>query len=157
MALEKAMRLMPNRTDIPFWLMSLCARRGEQERAQRIFDESLAKRCPPDQLASAHEILLRGQMRESHLLVDQGRTSEALESLDKLLERTVDPKGREIVQNQIETVREIQRFNEAMQFVMKKDYDRAAKLLEDLLLTAKDPDVRQHAEKELDSLRSRRK
>ena len=143
-ALETAMRLLPNRTDVAYNLVLLQVRRDDREGAEATIDRMAAAGLDPTIVASAKELVFEIDLQRARKLAAEGRDDEALAVLREVEEATASPTLRQRVQADIErlTVTEapddgfVERYNEAVRVVNSGDLEAAVAALEALEASA---------------------
>jgi tetratricopeptide (TPR) repeat protein len=158
-ALEKARRLLPSRMDIVFNLVGLYARSGDRKKAEDLVDKVLSRTDDPALVADARESILQGDLAAASRLLQAGRVDETLEILRRVQASTRDPEFRAELDSRIANILEtlesnrlIDLYNEAVDRVNRKDYEKAAGILRRVLREAEDPKLVDRARKLLADL-----
>jgi tetratricopeptide (TPR) repeat protein len=102
-ALRQAYRRLPLRNDVLYNLTLLEARLGSPERAGAAFAR-LERRADSDQVASAREALLRIDVLHAERLLGEGKTTDAVEIMRRVLRETGDAELAAVLATRLEAI-----------------------------------------------------
>ena len=159
-ALEKALSLLPGRSDVVLNLAALYASNGDRDRARAVMEPLLSRTKDPAEVARGREVLLQAEYAQGRALVLKGDSDRGLAIFRKVLTETHDPAVKDALTLQIaavekaaETNRQLDTYNQAVDLANRGSYRKAVALLETLLREATDPDVIKSARTLLRELR----
>ncbi|MDX1384309.1 MAG: tetratricopeptide repeat protein, partial [Thermoanaerobaculia bacterium] len=93
--LERAVRLLPGRTDLMLQLVGLYARAGREDEALALAEGTLARLSDPETAAAAHEEIERwGLIRAADEALAAGDSERAVRLFDQAVSITSDPELR---------------------------------------------------------------
>lgn len=159
-ALEKALPLLPGRSDVVFNLAALHARNADRDRAQAVMQPILSRTKDQAEIDLGREILLQADYAKARNLLMRGDSEESLVQFKIILEQTHDPVMKDTLDLQIAEIekysvvhRQIDIYNRAVDLANRGFDRKAAGLLKDLLREATDPDVLESARTLLNQIR----
>lgn len=161
-ALEKSLSLAASAEDVALNLIQLYARTGRRDDAQRLNETILARSSEPEHVKIGREAVLMADLRIAEDLYKAGKHKDAIDRMRIILEATSDPMvrthltgviasydGNVAREKQVDAIRAV--LAKADQGKLKE----ALRLLDELLPTVTDADVKRNLEKLRKELASR--
>ena len=152
-ALEKARRMLPSRMDVALNLAGLYARNGERSKAQEIVERVLRRSGNRQTIETGEEILLESDLKRAEGLVNTGDIDAGIAIIRDVQAKTQNAALKRQLGEHLERIeetrtfnRQVETFNRAVDLANRKDYRKAAALLETLAGEAKDPKLLQQTE-----------
>jgi tetratricopeptide (TPR) repeat protein len=145
-ALEKARRMLPSRMDVVLNLAGLYARNGEPSRARDLVERVLVRSGDRGMLEAGQEILLESDLPKAESLINKGDIDAGVAIIEDVrgktrsadLKRELDEQLARI--DEVRTLnRQIASYNDAVALANRRDYRKAAAILEALVREVKDP------------------
>lgn len=165
-ALTRAAEMLPARTDVLFDLIVLTIETGNLPAARKLIDHALRPRADERTLKSAERNLLNAEINQAQQLRMVGKSEEADALLRAAAAKTEDPSSRALIESHLsEANREVglvdaaldqaalELYNRAGAKASAGDLDGAADMLEQVIVQAGDPRLRETARVQLDQIR----
>jgi tetratricopeptide (TPR) repeat protein len=159
-ALTRAAQALPYRVDILLELIALTAGTGDTDGARSLLENALRPRAGAEAVRTAEAAITNVEIRSAMRLLQEGRRGEAEALVRHVAERTHDPgiKLRLLAQlmewsTELASTRSIDLFNDAVEKARRGEMEQAASMLETLLESAEQPDLRAAAETHLREIR----
>jgi tetratricopeptide (TPR) repeat protein len=152
-ALEKSMSLSPGQDDVTFNLVQLYARAGRRDDAARLFDTVISKTGSPDAVRQCREAILYADVQRAQKLMQQDKMDEAVPILRSVMNGTTnsDLKSRIATllasyegHNQAE--QQAGQINQAIELASKGKFTEALALIDALLPSITDPELRENTQ-----------
>lgn len=159
-ALSRAARELPGRTDLLLELIALTASTGDTTRARRVLELGLRPRADKPLVRAAEVMIVEEDIRRAIALWHWGRREEAEERIREAAHQTRDPRLKlqlltRLVSfsTEVASTGSIEIFNQALDRAKQGEMESAAELLEQLLQSVQQPDLREAAATHLNELR----
>lgn len=161
--LERAVRLLPDRSDVAYNLVLLHVIAGDTREARRVAERELAARGRAKLAAEASEAIERADLvAASNEASDRGDGERAVELFRKAVERTSEAGLKAVMQKQLAALeaqakanRDVERYNRAVELANQGDVDAAVKHLRALLAGLPEGSLREASERLLAELEDR--
>ena len=160
--LERARAARPARIDYALNLYALYLRSGRRDNADRLFAESFARSRNPQAAFAARAVFVREALRKANDLIKGERIAEAADVVRELAEVTPDPAAKTELHKQADELdrtananRQIVEYNKAVIAFNQRENAEALQILDTLIATATDADVRNRAERLRTTVRKR--
>lgn len=147
-AMEKALPLLPGRSDVVLNLAALHARNGDRDRARAVMEPLLSRSKDPAIIELGRETLLQADYSKARSKMIQGDIEGSVALFKTILAQTHDPVMKDTLALQLaeierttEAGRQVGIYNQAVDLANRGDFRKAAEILEGLLGEATDPDV----------------
>lgn len=147
-AMEKALPLLPGRSDVVLNLAALHARNGDRDRARAVMEPLLSRSKDPAMIELGRETLLQADYSRARSKMIQGDIEESVALFKTILAQTHDPVMKDTLELQLaeierttEAGRQVGIYNQAVDLANRGDFRKAKGILEGLLSEATDPDV----------------
>jgi Flp pilus assembly protein TadD len=148
-ALEKSLALAASQEEVAFNLIQLYARARRRNDAQRIFDTVVARSEDPELVRQGREAVLQADVQAAEDLTRAGKTAEALVVMRSVLSATTNPRLKAHLEHAIAEEEKFARQKQQIAILdaaFKKaeahKYAEALKMLDDLLPSVTDPEMR---------------
>ena len=152
--LERARAARPGRIDYAINLYALYLRSGRNDLAETLFDASFARSRDPQAIYAARAVHVRETLRKVNALVAAGRLDEAAMVAEELAARTEEASAKAKLMRQVDEMRRTARsnrdvleYNKAVAAYNHREHAAALRILETLIATATDADIRSRAER----------
>jgi tetratricopeptide (TPR) repeat protein len=146
-ALEKSLTLGPSQDDVAVHLVRLYARAGRSDDARRLVDDVLANHRDPEVQREAREVLLLAEVSRAEELFRNGKEREALEIARSVHAATSDERLRAHLAAVIAGGERTAKVKEAIEQANSGKIAEALKILDELLLTMPDDEMKPHVVK----------
>jgi tetratricopeptide (TPR) repeat protein len=161
--LERALAAAPNRIDFALNLYAMYLRTGARDKADALFASAFENARDKQTIFAARNVYVTVETERANALAQSGKLEEAAAVVQDLAAKTPDAMSRRELETQARnllaiaaTNRDIQTYNRAVELANKGKNREAIAILDDLLTTAKDPNVISDATKLRTDLRKRR-
>jgi tetratricopeptide (TPR) repeat protein len=161
--LERALALAPQRIDLALNLYSMYLRTGARDKADALFASAFEHARDKQTIFAARNVFVTVETERANALAQGGKLEEAAAVVRNLAARTTDALSRRELELQADQLmatanvnREIQIYNRAIELANKGKNREAISVLDELLVTARDPGVIGDATKLRADLRKRR-
>lgn len=104
-ALQKARRLLPDRSDVLRDLAVTYARLGHREQARGVIQHDLVPLGDEEALEAARAAVLRADFAHADELMEAGQGEQAIALLEEILAQTTDAEERRELEDRLETLR----------------------------------------------------
>lgn len=158
--LERAHALMPQRRDVALNLFAMLLRTQQRERAEALYARVFAPSQDKQLIFAAKNVRVAAETARASALAKAGKLDEAAAIVRALAAATEDAAGRRELEQQAESMesiaavnRHIVMYNNAIALSNTGKKKDALKVLDELLLVVKDPQVLRDARKFRDELR----
>ena len=152
--LERARAARPARVDYAINLYALYLRTDRNDLAERLFESAFARSRNPQAAFAARAVHLRETLRKANKLVGQNRLDEAAVIVAELAARTEDASAKAELLKQVddmrrvaESNRDVIEYNKAVTAFNRRENAAALQILETLIATATDAEIRNRAER----------
>ncbi|HEV7242344.1 MAG TPA: DUF1570 domain-containing protein [Thermoanaerobaculia bacterium] len=160
--LERAHALLPRRSDVALNLYAMLLRSQQLAKAETLYANALANARDKQVAFAAKNVRLVAETTRANTLAKEGKLDEAAKIVRDLAAATADPLGRRELEQQaasLESIaavnRHIAMYNDAVALANTGRNRDAIKVLDELLLVAKDAQVVRDAKKFREELRTR--
>jgi tetratricopeptide (TPR) repeat protein len=160
--LERARQTRPARLDYALNLYALYLRTDRRDDAAALFAESFERSRHPQVAFVARAVYVRESIRKANDLILEERLDEAADMVQKVADDTSDPQAKGDLTRQVAELRrlagsnrEIELYNRAVAAYNERQIAEALEILESLLDSATDAEVRQRAEQLRTTVRKR--
>jgi len=165
-ALTRAAEALPARTDIAFDLVVLTIESGNLAAARKLIEHSLGPRADERMIKTAEQNLLNAEIQQAQRLRMDGKPEEADALLREAAERTEDPSARALIESHLSESKSevgfadaalnqaaVELYNRAGAKASAGDLEGAAEILEQVVVQAADPRLRETARVQLGQIR----
>ncbi len=149
-ALEKARRMLPSRMDVALNLAGLYARNGERSKAQDLVERVLRRSGNRQAFETGQEILLESDLKLAEGLVNKGDIDAGIAIIKNVQAKTQNATLKRQLGEHLARIeetrtfnRQIETYNRAVDLANRRDYRKAAAMLEKLAFEVKDPKLLQ--------------
>lgn len=158
-ALEKSMSLAPGQDDVAYNLVQLYARAGRRDDASRLFDNVVSKSGSPDAVRQCREAILFADLQRAQTLMQQGKMDDAVPLLRSVMSATSDSDLKSRIgsllasyegHNQAE--QQAAEINQAIELANKGKFTEALALIDALLPSITDPELRENTQNMRDEM-----
>ncbi|HEX8409630.1 MAG TPA: DUF1570 domain-containing protein [Thermoanaerobaculia bacterium] len=149
-ALEKSLQLAPGDEQAAFHLLQLYVGADRHQDAVRMFDTVLVHSSDAAMVAHAREALLMAEVRKVERLADEQKPQEAMALAKSLMARTTDESLKEHLAGFIQSLDAMaaaEVVNRAISHANAGNNVQALKILDEVMPTITDPDLRKEAER----------
>jgi hypothetical protein len=160
--LERAHALLPRRSDVALNLYAMLLRSQQLAKAETLYANALANARDKQVAFAAKNVRLVAETTRANTLAKEGKLDEAAKIVREMAVATADPLGRRELEQQaasLESIaavnRHIAMYNDAVALANTGRNRDAIKVLDELLLVAKDAQVVRDARKFREELRKR--
>jgi tetratricopeptide (TPR) repeat protein len=160
--LERAHALMAHRKDVALNLYAMLLRTQQLEKAEALYAKVFANSQDKQVIFAVRNVRMVSQTARANALAKEGKLDEAAQIVRELAAATEDPAGRRELEAQAASLESvglvnahITMYNEAIALANTGKNRAALKVLDELLLVVKDPQVARDAKKFREELRRR--
>ena len=160
--LERAHGLMPHRKDVALNLYAMLLRTQQREKADALYARVFEHAQDKQLVFAVKNVRLTAETARANRLTKEGKLDEAAQIVRDLAAATDDPIGRRELEQQaasLESIASVNQhilmYNEAIALANTGKNRAAMKVLDELLLVVKDPQVARDAKKFREELRRR--